>query len=60
MYGVPVRRLRLMHNDHTPRADFIVAEQTSASYKAIWRALVERRISGTFCSWASCRASRDA
>src|SRR5436190_18058498 len=25
MYGVPVRQLRLMFNDHTPRAEFIVA-----------------------------------
>ncbi len=43
MCGVPVRRLRLMHNDHTPRADFIVAEQCERAYKAIWRALVEAK-----------------
>ena len=43
MCGVPVRRLRLMHNDHTPRADFIVAEQGERAYKAIWRALIEAK-----------------
>jgi CelD/BcsL family acetyltransferase involved in cellulose biosynthesis len=39
MYGLPVRRLRLLHNDHTPRADFIVAEHPERSYRAIWAAL---------------------
>jgi CelD/BcsL family acetyltransferase involved in cellulose biosynthesis len=39
MYGLPVRRLRLMHNEHTPRADFIVAEHPDESYRAIWAAL---------------------
>ncbi len=39
MCGLPVRRLRLLHNDHTPRADFIVAEHPDQSYRAIWSAL---------------------
>jgi CelD/BcsL family acetyltransferase involved in cellulose biosynthesis len=39
MYGLPVRRLRLMHNDHTPRADFIVAEQSDLAYRTIWSTL---------------------
>src|SRR5712691_10372483 len=39
MYGVPIHRLRLMHNDHTPRADFIIAEQPDESYHAIWETL---------------------
>jgi CelD/BcsL family acetyltransferase involved in cellulose biosynthesis len=39
MYGLPVRRLRLLHNDHTPRADFIVAERPDESYRAMWTAL---------------------
>jgi CelD/BcsL family acetyltransferase involved in cellulose biosynthesis len=39
MYGVPVRQLRLMYNDHTPRADFIVAEQPERACRAIWSAL---------------------
>src|SRR5437899_1178759 len=43
MYGVPVRRLRLMHNDHTPRADVIVAGQAEAAYRAIWAALSDGR-----------------
>jgi CelD/BcsL family acetyltransferase involved in cellulose biosynthesis len=36
MYGVPVRRLRLLQNDHTPRADVIVADPERDSYRAIW------------------------
>lgn len=39
MYGVPVRRVRFIQNDHTPRADFIIAAQPEESYRAIWRAL---------------------
>ena len=39
MYGVPVRRIRLIHNDHTPRTDVIVASHPDESYRAIWRAL---------------------
>ena len=39
MYGLPIRRLRLLHNDHTPRADFIVAERHEESYLALWNAL---------------------
>src|SRR5262249_27670587 len=43
MYGVPVRRLRLLQNDHSPRADFIVADHVSQSYRAIWTALFQNR-----------------
>jgi CelD/BcsL family acetyltransferase involved in cellulose biosynthesis len=39
MYGLPVRRLRLLHNEHTPRADFIVAERPDEMYRALWTAL---------------------
>ena len=39
MYGLPIRRLRLLHNDHTPRADFIVADRPDESYRAMWTAL---------------------
>jgi CelD/BcsL family acetyltransferase involved in cellulose biosynthesis len=39
MYGIPVRRIRLIHNDHTPRTDLIVASHPEASYRAIWSAL---------------------
>ena len=46
MYGMPVRRLRLLHNDHTPRAEFIVAEHSEESYLAIWAAL-----RGTTTAW---------
>jgi len=41
MYGVPVRRLRLLQNDHTPQADVIVAERPQESYRAIWQSLVD-------------------
>jgi CelD/BcsL family acetyltransferase involved in cellulose biosynthesis len=41
MYGIPIRRLRLMHNDHTPRADVIVADHRDDSYRAIWNALLQ-------------------
>ena len=43
LYGMSIWRIRLLHNDHTPRADFIVAEQPEPSYRAIWNALYERR-----------------
>lgn len=39
MYGIPARRVRFIHNDHTPRTDVIVAEEADASYRAIWSAL---------------------
>jgi CelD/BcsL family acetyltransferase involved in cellulose biosynthesis len=39
MCAVPVRRLRLMHNDHTPRADFIITGSEEDAYRAIWTAL---------------------
>jgi CelD/BcsL family acetyltransferase involved in cellulose biosynthesis len=43
MYGVPVRRLRLLHNDHTPRADVIVCDQREDTYRALWHAIQESR-----------------
>ena len=39
MYGLPVRKLDLLHNDHTPRADWIVAGAPAGGYAAIWNAL---------------------
>ena len=39
MYGIPARRVRFIHNDHTPRTDVIVADDAEASYRAIWHAL---------------------
>src|SRR5262245_13510617 len=42
-YGMPVRRLRLLQNDHTPRADFIVADYADQSYRAIWKSLFQER-----------------
>lgn len=41
MYGVPVRRLRLLHNDHTPRTDFIISERPDEAYRAIWQSLLD-------------------
>ena len=43
MYGVPVRRLRLLQNDHTPRTGVIVAAHAEDSYRAIWHALHDGR-----------------
>ena len=39
MYGVPVRRVQFLHNDHTPKADVIVAERADEVYAALWKAL---------------------
>jgi CelD/BcsL family acetyltransferase involved in cellulose biosynthesis len=35
MYGLPVRRLELMANDHTPRFDFVVADGADEVYVEI-------------------------
>ena len=40
IYGLPVRRLALLANDHTPRTDFVVAGDESEVYRAIWNSLV--------------------
>jgi len=39
MYGLRVRRIRFLQNDHTPRTDVIVASDPEDSYRAIWTAL---------------------
>jgi CelD/BcsL family acetyltransferase involved in cellulose biosynthesis len=39
IHGVPLRRTRFLHNDHTPRMDVMVAEHPEESYRAIWGAL---------------------
>ena len=39
MYGLRVQRIRMIHNDHTPRTDLIVASHPEESYRAIWSAL---------------------
>ncbi len=41
--GVPVRQLRVLFNDHTPRAEFIVCEPGERAYRAIWQALADLR-----------------
>jgi CelD/BcsL family acetyltransferase involved in cellulose biosynthesis len=43
MYGVPVRELGFIYNDHTPRFDFIVARNHAPVYEAVWRHLLDRR-----------------
>ena len=43
MYGVSVRELGFIYNDHTPRFDFIVARDHVSVYEAIWRHLCDRR-----------------
>ena len=39
MYGLPVRRFDLLHNDHTPRADWIVDQSAPSAYAALWSAI---------------------
>jgi CelD/BcsL family acetyltransferase involved in cellulose biosynthesis len=39
VYGLPVRRLALVANDHTPRTDFVVAGDENEIYQAIWNSL---------------------
>ncbi len=41
VYGVPVRRLALLANDHTPRTDFIVVERAEEAYRTIWNSLLD-------------------
>jgi CelD/BcsL family acetyltransferase involved in cellulose biosynthesis len=41
VYGVPVRRIAFLANDHTPRTDVIIADRPDQAYRAIWSALVE-------------------
>jgi CelD/BcsL family acetyltransferase involved in cellulose biosynthesis len=43
MYGVPVRRVQFLHNDHTPKADVIVAERADEAYAALWKTLHDAR-----------------
>ena len=38
-YGLPVRRLALLANDHTPRTDFVIADKPDEAYRAIWNVL---------------------
>lgn len=40
MCGVPVRKLDLLHNDHTPRTDIVVADTPAEIYPAIWQAII--------------------
>ena len=39
VYGLPIRRLALLANDHTPRADFVVSGNADEVYRAVWNAL---------------------
>jgi len=41
VYGLPVRRLALLANDHTPRIDFVIAANADDTYRAIWSSLRE-------------------
>ena len=43
MYGMPVRRIDFLQNDHTPRTDVIVVGAPEDGYRAIWQALLEGR-----------------
>jgi CelD/BcsL family acetyltransferase involved in cellulose biosynthesis len=39
VYGLPVRRLALLANDHTPRTGFVVAGDEDKVHRAIWHSL---------------------
>lgn len=39
VYGLPVRQLALVANDHTPRTDFVVTGDKTEVYRAIWKSL---------------------
>jgi CelD/BcsL family acetyltransferase involved in cellulose biosynthesis len=41
VYGLPIRRIALIANDHTPRADFVVAGNEEDVYRAIWSSLAD-------------------
>jgi CelD/BcsL family acetyltransferase involved in cellulose biosynthesis len=43
MFGLPIRRLDFLHNDHTPRADWIIAGPWRQTCEAMWRALLDIR-----------------
>jgi CelD/BcsL family acetyltransferase involved in cellulose biosynthesis len=41
VYGLPVRRLALLANEHTPRIDFVIAGDAEETCRAIWNNLRE-------------------
>jgi len=43
MYGIPVRELGFISNDHTPRFDCIVARDHASVYGAVWLHLLDQR-----------------
>lgn len=43
MCGLPVRRIGLLHNDHTPLCDVVLARRPAESCAAIWDHLAARR-----------------
>lgn len=43
LYGLPVRRLGSISNDHTPRFDFIVTGRPEEVYREIWMQLMTSR-----------------
>jgi CelD/BcsL family acetyltransferase involved in cellulose biosynthesis len=40
MYGIGVKRVQFLHNDHTPKADVIVTERQDEVYEALWKTLL--------------------
>jgi CelD/BcsL family acetyltransferase involved in cellulose biosynthesis len=39
IHGIGVKRIQFLHNDHTPKADVIVAERADEAYDALWTTL---------------------
>jgi CelD/BcsL family acetyltransferase involved in cellulose biosynthesis len=42
LYGLPVRRLQLIRNDHTPRSGFLIADRHDEVCRTLWRHLADR------------------
>ena len=43
MYGLPIRKLDLIHNDQTPRADWIVVRSVPRVFEVLWSGLHQMR-----------------
>jgi CelD/BcsL family acetyltransferase involved in cellulose biosynthesis len=43
VYGFKMRRLRLIHNDHTPSCDFIMVRSAKEVYRAVWSSLLKQK-----------------
>jgi CelD/BcsL family acetyltransferase involved in cellulose biosynthesis len=42
-YGIPLRCIELIANDHTPRTDFLMVDHRAEVYRAVWASLIEHQ-----------------